>query len=84
MDYRRSWRTVNRNKRWCNVRVWMVRCLFLVFLLLIAGCRYWGWRRVEQPTPEGYLDTVRIWTGGEVQLWYDVLISKDSVSGIPT
>src|SRR5216684_2885679 len=83
MDYRRSWRTVIGNKRWRRVRVWMARCSFLAVVLLLACCRYWGWRRLEQPTPLDPHDEVRIWRGDTMWRWHAVVITADSVSGIP-
>jgi hypothetical protein len=76
---------VKQISRWRNVRVLVVRCsCLLVLVLLAASCpRYWGWRRVDQPTPLKPKADVRIWSGGEVQLWHGVVISDDSVSGIP-
>src|SRR5882762_6290822 len=76
---------VKQISKWRNVRVLVVRCSCLVVLVaLAAGCpRYWGWRRVDQPTPLKPYADVRIWTGGKVQEWHGVVISDDSVSGIP-
>ena|SRR5437660_344610 len=69
--------------RWRNVRVLVVRCSCLVVLVLLAaGCPN-HWRRLDQPTPLKPHAEVRIWSGGKVQLWYGVVISDDSVSGIP-
>jgi hypothetical protein len=68
-----------------SARVLMTRCLCLAFVLLIAGCvgHYWGQRRVEQPTPIAPGDPVWIWTRGGVEKWHAVVITQDSVSGIP-
>jgi hypothetical protein len=30
------------------------------------------------------LDRARIWTGGRVLLWHAVLVTRDSISGIPS
>ena len=65
--------------------VLMTRCLCLAFVLLIVGCwgNYWGRRPVDQPTPIDPGDPVWIWTGGGVEKWRAVVITQDSVSGIP-
>jgi len=62
----------------------MVRCSLLASILLAAGCsKYWGRRRVDQPTPIDPGDPVWIWTKGGVEKWRAVVITQDSVSGIP-
>ena len=65
--------------------VLMTRSLCLAFVLLIAGCwgNYWGQRPVDQPTPIDPGDPVWIWTRGGVEKWRAVVITQDSVSGIP-
>lgn len=56
-----------------------------VFLLLAAGCRGGAWepRRIELPFPFEPSDVVSIWSGGKVEKWHAVVITPDSVSGIP-
>ena len=54
-----------------------------LWFLLAAGCFYWGRRRVQEPTPVKPQAPVWIWSGGNVMKWHAVLISQDSVSGIP-
>ena len=68
-----------------SVRVLMTRCLCLAFVLLIAGCwgNYWGRRPVDQPTPIDPGDPMWIWTRRGAEKWHAVVISQDSVSGIP-
>ncbi len=68
-----------------SVRVLMTRSLCLAFVLLMAGCwgNYWGRRPVDQPTPIDPGDPVWIWTRGGVEKWRAVVITQDSVSGIP-
>ena len=68
-----------------SVRVLMTRCLCLAVVLLIAGCwgHYWGRRPVDQPTRINPGDPVWIWTKGGVEKWRAVVITQDSVSGIP-
>jgi len=62
----------------------MVRCSLLAAVLLAAGCSsYWGRRRVDQPTPVKPHQPVWIWSGGQVKKWHAVVITQDSVSGIP-
>ena len=62
----------------------MVRCSLLASVLLAAGCsNYWGRRRVDQPTPVKPHQPVWIWSGGQVKKWHAVVITQDSVSGIP-
>ncbi len=62
----------------------MVRCSLLASVLLAAGCfNYWGRRRVDQPTPVKPYQPVWIWSGGQVKKWHAVVITQDSVSGIP-
>jgi len=62
----------------------MVRCSLLASVLLAVGCsNYWGRRRVDQPTPVKPHNPVWIWSGGQVKKWHAVVITQDSVSGIP-
>ena len=62
----------------------MIRCSLLASVLLAAGCStYWGRRPVDQPTPIDPGDPVWIWTKGGVEKWRAVVITQDSVSGIP-
>jgi hypothetical protein len=55
----------------------------LVFVLLMTGCGYWGRRPIDQPTPLKPHDPVWIWSRDTVHKWHDVVITEDSVSGIP-
>lgn len=62
----------------------MMRCSRLAFVLLAAGCSgYWGRGPLDQPTPVERHDPVWIWSRGEVNKWHAVVITQDSVSGIP-
>ncbi len=62
----------------------MVRCSLLASVLLAAGCsNYWGRRRVDQPTPVKPHQPVWVWSGGQVKKWHAVVITQDSVLGIP-
>ena len=55
------------------------------FLLLAVGCSggQWAPRRIELPFPLEPSDIVGIWSGGKVEKWHAVVITPDSVSGIP-
>jgi len=53
------------------------------FVLLAVGCgQHWD-PRLEQPTPMKPADAVLIWSSGTVEKWHGVVITADSVSGIP-
>src|SRR6266403_59623 len=54
----------------------------LALVLLIAGC-YSGRSRVDEQTPIPPHDAVWIWTKGGVEKWHWVVITQDSVSGVP-
>jgi len=49
----------------------------------MTGCGYWGRRPIDQPTPLKPHDPVWIWSHDTVHKWHDVVITQDSVSGIP-
>lgn len=55
----------------------------LACVVLVAGCGHWEQRRLYQPTPVKAGDPVWIWSGGTVEKWHAVVITSDSVSGIP-
>src|SRR2546426_305611 len=62
----------------------MMRCSRVAIVLLAAGCAgYWGRRPLDQPTPVKRASPVWIWTSGGVEKWHAVVITQDSVSGIP-
>src|SRR5438105_13898870 len=62
----------------------MVRYSLLASVVLAAGCSSnWGRRPVDQPTPIHSGDPVWIWTKRGVEKWRAVVITQDSVSGIP-
>ena len=65
------------------VRVLMARSLAFALVLLMTGCGYWGRRPIDQPTPVKPHDPVWIWRQDRVSKWHDVVITQDSVSGIP-
>jgi hypothetical protein len=64
-------------------RVLIVGSLLLAFVPLAAGCSYWGRHRVDEPRPVKPHAPVWIWSGGKVEKWQAVVITQDSVSGIP-
>ena len=67
-----------------SVRVLMTHNARLAIVLLAAGCSgYWGRRSLDQPTPVGRHNPVWIWSSREVMKWHAVVITQDSVSGIP-
>ena len=57
----------------------------LAFVLLAAGCwsSYWGRRPLDQPIAIEPDDPVLIWNSSGVEKWHAVVITQDSVSGIP-
>ena len=60
-----------------------MRYSHLAFVLLAAGCSQHWEPRLDQPTPVKASDAVVIWSGGTVEKWHAVVITSDSVSGIP-
>ena len=54
-------------------------------LLLAVGCSGGRWepRRIDLPFPFEPSDVVWIWGAGKVEKWHAVVITPDSVSGIP-
>ena len=66
------------------VRLFILRCSCLVSVLLATGCSsYSQWRPLDEPTPVKPRDLVWIWSVGTVKKWKAVVITQDSVSGIP-
>ena len=58
----------------------------LAFVILAAGCvsnAEWERRTGFQPTPMKPSDAALIWSSGTVEKWHGVVITADSVSGIP-
>ncbi len=83
MGHRHMGGPVKRTTRWRSVRGSIVRCSLLASVLLAAGCTHWGRRRVDQPTPVKPHAPVWIWSGDSVMKWHAVVITQDSVLGIP-
>ena len=67
-----------------RVRVLVERCTLVAFVFLAADCSpYWGRRSLDKPTPVKPDDAVLIWSHGAFNTWHAVVITQDSVSGIP-
>src|SRR6266851_9118274 len=60
----------------------MSRCSCLALLLLAEGC-WTRSRRLDRVTPIRRADRGWIWSRGQGVRWHDVVMSPDSVSGIP-
>ena len=62
-----------------------MRYSHLVLVLLTASCGRGTWiqHRIDEPTAVASADPVLIWSGGKVEKWHAVVITSDSVSGIP-
>ncbi len=60
-----------------------MRYSHLAFVLLAAGCGQHWEPPLEQPTPMKPSDAVLIWSSGTVEKWHGVVLTSDSVSGIP-
>ena len=71
--------------RWSGVRPVIIPCSCLVFALLAAGCSPASveWRPLDQPTHVKRSHVVAIWSHGAVKAWHAVVITQDSISGIP-
>jgi hypothetical protein len=83
MEYRRSSGPGNDGWR-SRVRLLMVRSLLPTIFLLAEGCAtYWGWRPLDQTKELKPYNEVRIWNCGTLQQWHGVVITQDSISGIP-
>jgi hypothetical protein len=60
-----------------------LRIVAFTLALLAVGCHS-EWRpRLEEPASIKPADAVRIWSSGTVAQWHAVVITSDSVSGIP-
>src|SRR5437773_10648781 len=68
-----------------RLRHFMTHPSRFAFLLLAVCCSggQWAPRRIELPFPLEPSDIVGIWSGGKVEKWHAVVITPDSVSGIP-
>jgi|SRR5690348_6134883 len=72
-------------RAWRRLGYAVLRYSAVAVVLLSADCwrNYWGRRPLDQPTPVGRDNPVWIWSGGAVHRWHAVVITQDSVSGIP-
>ena len=62
----------------------MKSCLCLTLVLLTAGCAgYWGRHPVDEGKAIDKDDPVWIWIPGRVEKWHWVVITRDSISGVP-
>jgi len=66
---------------WRGIRVLASTCSCLALLLTGEGC--WTRSRLDEPTPLNPDQEVWIWSGGKGVQWREVIISRDSVIGIP-
>lgn len=57
--------------------------LYMALIVLAAGCSHWEQRPLDESTPMKPSIPVWIWRGGNVEKWHAVVITPDSVSGIP-
>ncbi len=62
---------------------WSPLAFALALVLPMTGCGYWGRRPIDLPTPLKPHHPVWIWSHDTVSKWHDVVITQDSVSGIP-
>src|SRR5262245_18344457 len=56
---------------------------YMALILLATGCSHWEQRPLDEPTPIKPSVPVWIWRGADVEKWHAVVITPDSVSGIP-
>jgi hypothetical protein len=64
----------------------MMRYSHFAFVVLAAGCvsnAEWERRTGFQPAPVKPTDPVLIWSNATVEKWHGVILTADSVSGIP-
>jgi hypothetical protein len=63
----------------------MPRWLPMMLLVSAAGCGYHQWQRVETtPQRRSSYPRAQIWRRDTVLVWTEVLITPDSLSGIPS
>jgi hypothetical protein len=61
----------------------IVRCSYIALVLLAGGCSLLGWHRIDFPSQPERGRQFQIWSRGTVARWHGVVISWDSLSGIP-
>ena len=61
-----------------------IRSTILPLSLVLLGCGA-GWRRIDipEPGPLPARQQVQVWHRGETERWHALVVSADSVSGIP-
>ena len=65
-------------------RRFMLRTARLGCALVVAACSTEvGWRPVDQATPIRSRDVVWIWSRSGTNKWHSVVVTPDSVSGVP-
>ena len=65
-------------------QTWAHNAILLAAVLLPAGCTTaLEWRPLHPPIPVGRHDLVWIFSRGTAYTWQAVVISRDSVSGVP-
>jgi hypothetical protein len=58
-------------------------CPCIALLVLVGGCVPTGWRRVDLTPRFSPRTQFQVWSRGSVARWRAVVVSRDSVSGIP-
>jgi hypothetical protein len=66
-----------------GLRLFMAHFSPLPFVLLAAGCGHWEQRPLDDLTLVNPSDPVWIWSSSMMEKWHAVVLSPDSVSGIP-
>ena len=62
----------------------MINWSRLALLLLATGCYPGHWRPAEvTPRHFGHLQQVKIWSGDSLYRWHAVVMTNDSITGIP-
>ena len=61
----------------------LMRYSRVAVLLLASGCSHSAQRPLDGPTPVKPNDVVTIWTRAATWKWHGVVVTQDSVSGIP-
>jgi len=74
--------SVQGNRTGRRVGIAMCHCAAVAFLLVCWGC-WTSVRRLNEPTPIRPDDAVWIWSGAQGVRWHDVVMNRDSVTGIP-
>ena len=67
----------------CSSGLVTVRCSHIALLLLAGGCTPVGWWRTDLTSRFRRWEQVKVWSRGNVVRWHAVVVSRDSISGIP-